>query len=271
MYRNPWISNYLTHVKFCSQGLGSETPIKLSNPRLLQKRALSFQKEFTFDEKDDPAKSKDIDVSVLANLPKVSELRKRFEGITTSSSDWEMNSRKERIARRLEGIDAEVHPSLLPSLVVNRLLEEDTPRYTRASDPCEPCGVTVQRYSMEALEKPVHTSDSTTINPETESKVERIARYKAERRRQLAERYGISLDQEPDVVPPPRSTRTRKELEGSERRIRAESVGEEGRDITLSSYNSTSVTSPMAGRTAPQQSQPDPGYEVNRDQGGLAV
>ncbi|KAJ4925479.1 hypothetical protein JOQ06_018209, partial [Pogonophryne albipinna] len=291
MYRNPWISNYLTHVKFCSQGLGSETPIKLSNPRLLQKRALSFQKEFTFDEKDDPAKSKDIDVSVLANLPKVSELRKRFEGITTSSSDWEMNSRKERIARRLEGIDAEVHPSLLPSLVVNRLLEEDTPRYTRASDPCEPCGVTVQRYSMEALEspelqpkaperqsralcrpdpptsilpEPVHTSDSTTINPETESKVERIARYKAERRRQLAERYGISLDQEPDVEPPPRSTRTLKELEGSERRIRAESVGEEGRDITLSSYNSTSVTSPRAGRTAPQQSQPDPGYEVNR-------
>ncbi|XP_033982653.1 supervillin a isoform X3 [Trematomus bernacchii] len=293
MYRNPWISNYLTHVKFCSQGLGSETPIKLSNPRLLQKRALSFQKEFTFDEKDDPAKSKDIDVSVLANLPKVSELRKRFEGITTSSSDWEMNSRKERIARRLEGIDAEVHPSLLPSLVANRLLEEDTPRYTRASDPCELCGVTVQRYSMEALEspetqpkaperqsrarcrpdpptsilpEPVHTSDSTTINleTETESKVERIARYKAERRRQLAERYGISLDQEPDVEPPPRSTRTRKELEGSERRIRAESVGEEGRDITLSSYNSTSVTSPRAGRTAPQQSQPDPGSEVNR-------
>ncbi|KAK1884884.1 Supervillin [Dissostichus eleginoides] len=171
MYRNPWISNYLTHVKFCSQGLGSETPIKLSNPRLLQKRALSFQKEFTFDEKDDPAKSKDIDVSVLANLPK--------------------GDRKERIARRLEGIDAEVHPSLLPSLVANRLLEEDTPRYTRASDPCEPCGVTVQRYSMEALEspetqpkaperqsrarcrpdpptsilpEPVHTSDSTTIN-----------------------------------------------------------------------------------------------------------
>lgn len=32
---------------------------------------LSFQKEFSFDEKDDPAKStKDIDVSLLANLPK---------------------------------------------------------------------------------------------------------------------------------------------------------------------------------------------------------
>lgn len=47
--------------------------------------------------------------------------------------------RKERIARRLEGIEGEVHPSLLPTLVANRLLEEDTPRYTRASDPCEPC------------------------------------------------------------------------------------------------------------------------------------
>lgn len=92
----------------------------------------------------------------------VSELRKRFEGITSSSSDWEMNRwgrtdfktvivavfeqfflsvyRKERIARRLEGIDSEIHPSLLPNLVANRLLEEDTPRYTRASDPCEPCG-----------------------------------------------------------------------------------------------------------------------------------
>ncbi|XP_044032515.1 supervillin a isoform X16 [Siniperca chuatsi] len=290
MYRNPWISNYLTHVKFCSQGLGSETPIKLSNTRLLQKRALSFQKEFSFDEKDDPAKStKDIDVSLLANLPKVSELRKRFEGITTSASDWEMN-RKERISRRLEGIDGEMHPSLLPSLVANRLLEEDTPRYTRASDPCEPCGgetITVQRYGMEGLEspemqltaleqqsrarcrpepqssvytEPVYSSGSTTSAPELESKAERIARYKAERRRQLAERYGISLDQEPDLDCPSRYTRTRKELEGSERQNRGESVGEEGRDITLSS----SATSPRAGRTAPQHGHPNLGYEMGR-------
>ncbi|XP_019108443.1 supervillin a isoform X16 [Larimichthys crocea] len=292
MYRNPWISNYLTHVKFCSQGLGSETPIKLSNPRLLQKRALSFQKEFSYDEKDDPAKStKDIDVSLLPNLPKVSELRKRFEGITTSSSDWEMN-RKERIARRLEGIEGEVHPSLLPSLVANRLLEEDTPRYTRASDPCEPCGVTVQRYGMEGFEspemqlmaperqsrarcrpdpqpsihtEPAYTSGSTTAAPEMESKAERIARYKAERRRQLAERYGISLDQEPDVDCPSRYTRTRKESEGSDSRKRGEPVGEEGRDISLSSsYTSTSAPSPRAGRTAPQHSHPDPGYEMGR-------
>ncbi|XP_050922909.1 supervillin a [Lates calcarifer] len=291
MYRNPWISNYLTHVKFCSQGLGSETPIKLSNPRLLQKRALSFQKEFSFDEKDDPAKStKDIDVSLLASLPKVSELRKRFEGITTSASDFEMN-RKERIARRLEGIEGEVHPSLLPSLVANRLLEEDTPRYTRASDPCEPCGVPVQQYGIEGFEspdmqlmaperqsrarcrpdpqssihtEPIHSSGSTTSGLELESKAERIARYKAERRRQLAERYGISLDQEPDLDHPSRYTRTRKESEGSERRNRGETVGEEGRDITLTSFTSSSTTSPRPGRTAPHHSHTDPSYEMGR-------
>ncbi|XP_029384615.1 supervillin a isoform X4 [Echeneis naucrates] len=291
MYRNPWISNYLTHVKFCSQGLGSETPIKLSNPRLLQKRALSFQKEFSFEEKDDPAKStKDIDVSLLANLPKVSELRKRFEGITTSASDWEMN-RKERIARRLEGIEGEVHPSLLPSLVANRLLEEDTPRYTRASDPCEPCGVTIQRYGVEEAESPemplmaperqsrarcrpdpqssVHTeptysSSSTTIGLEMESKAERIARYKAERRRQLAERYGISLDQEPDLDHPSRYPRTRKESESSERPNRGEYVGEEGRDVTLNSYTGTSAASPKPGRTALHHGHADPAYEMGR-------
>uniref|UniRef100_A0A8C9YBF3 Supervillin a n=1 Tax=Sander lucioperca TaxID=283035 RepID=A0A8C9YBF3_SANLU len=199
--------------------------------------------------------------------------------------------RKERIARRLEGIEAEVHPSLLPSLVANRLLEEDTPRYTRASDPCEPFGVTVQRYGMEGFEgpemqltaperqsrarcrydpqssihtQPAYTSGSTTSAPELESKAERIARYKAERRRQLAERYGISLDQEPDSDQPPRYTRTQKESEGSERRIQGESVRQEGRDITLSSYTITSATSPKAGRMAAQPGHPDPGYELGR-------
>uniref|UniRef100_A0A3Q1J9R6 HP domain-containing protein n=1 Tax=Anabas testudineus TaxID=64144 RepID=A0A3Q1J9R6_ANATE len=259
MYRNPWISNYLTHVKFCSQGLGSETPIKLNNPRLLQKRALSFQKEFSFDEKDNTAKSKDIDVSLLANLPKVSELRKRFEGITTSSGDCEMN-RKERIARRLEGIESEVHPTLVPpSLVAHRLLEEDTPRYTRASDPCEPCGA---RCRPDPQSEPVRSTGSTTSGLELESKAERIARYKAERRRQLAERYGISLDQELDC--PSHYARTRKESEGSERQNRGELLGEEGRDITLSSYTSTSATSPRPGRSAPQHSNPNLGCEMTR-------
>ncbi|XP_062297102.1 supervillin a isoform X1 [Scomber scombrus] len=112
--------------------------------------------------------------------------------------------------------------------------------------------------------EPVYRSVSTTSAPELESKAERIARYKAERRRQLAERYGISLDHEPDVDNPSRYTRTQKESEDSERRSKGESVGEDGRDINLSSYNSTSATSSRAGRTVPQHGHPDPGYEMGR-------
>lgn len=49
--------------------------------------------------------------------------------------------RKERIARRLEGIENDTQPILLqncPGLVTHRLLEEDTPRYMRATDPYSP-------------------------------------------------------------------------------------------------------------------------------------
>lgn len=46
--------------------------------------------------------------------------------------------RKERIARRLEGIESDAAPVLVSGgLVANRMLEEDLPRYTRASDPGE--------------------------------------------------------------------------------------------------------------------------------------
>ncbi|XP_067107394.1 supervillin a isoform X2 [Osmerus mordax] len=276
MYRNPWISNYLSHVKFCGQGLGGETPIKLGKSRLLQNRALSFQKELSFDEKDDPAKNtKDIDVSVLVNLPKVSELRKRFEGISTSSSDWEMN-RKERIARRLEGIEGEVQPALLPScggLLTHRLLEEDTPRYTRASDLCEPRAVTVQRYSREdgpdGMELPPsdhqprtrHRPDpqpavstepaysSTDSALEAESKAERIARYKAERRRQLAERYGISLDTEPAEP---------KDNSSSSGTRQANARGNKASDVPERHAHGEAEDGPRAARTAPR-TDPEPG------------
>ncbi|XP_029612066.1 supervillin [Salmo trutta] len=304
MYRsaNPWISNYLSHVKFCGQELGSETPLKLGKARLLQKRALSFQKVFLFEEKNNLAKNtKDIDVNLLASLPKVSELRKRFEGISPSTScDWEMN-RKERIARRLEGIESEVHPAILPScpgLVTNRLVEEDTPRYTRASDTCDPCVVTVQCYSKEDMESPEMMTNQQVTAPERQSrarcrpveqtqtvlteptdpagtdldsKVERIARYKAERRRQLAERYGISLDQEPDTtVTDHFSSRYsascgRKELASSserqqgyahpETRCRAESVGDE-HSYTSSRSRVGRVVSPPQGYGKPGQGRP---------------
>uniref|UniRef100_A0A673YUT6 Supervillin a n=1 Tax=Salmo trutta TaxID=8032 RepID=A0A673YUT6_SALTR len=175
--------------------------------------------------------------------------------------------RKERIARRLEGIESEVHPAILPScpgLVTNRLVEEDTPRYTRASDTCDPCV---------GEDTHTHTTQSTLYPAGTDldSKVERIARYKAERRRQLAERYGISLDQEPDTtVTDHFSSRYsascgRKELASSserqqgyahpETRCRAESVGDE-HSYTSSRSRVGRVVSPPQGYGKPGQGRP---------------
>uniref|UniRef100_A0A672Z0G6 Supervillin n=1 Tax=Sphaeramia orbicularis TaxID=375764 RepID=A0A672Z0G6_9TELE len=91
-------------------------------------------------------------------------------------------------------------PALVPGgLVANRMLEEDPPRYTRASDPCEPCGKSATLTTSSA-----RTSGTTTDSASLSSKAERIARYKAERRRQLSERYGILLDQEADIDYTPR-------------------------------------------------------------------
>nr|XP_057916400.1 supervillin a isoform X2 [Doryrhamphus excisus] len=217
MHQKSWTCSHLTHVRFCSQ---------------------------------------------------VSQLRKRFEGLPRSTSDWEMN-RKERNARRLEGIEGEVHPAVLPTLVAKRLWEEDPPPYTRASDPCQPCVGPVHRYGTEGFGRPdmqtmapeqsqaanhtghVCASSSTKAAPELESKAERIARYKAERRRQLAERYGITLDQEPEVDHPSRYSHPRKESEDSERRNKEKLVGEEdGREVSMDSYALTH--SPRRGRTVPQ-------------------
>lgn len=118
--------------------------------------------------------------------------------------------------------------------------------------------------------EPISTTTTTTI-PDLESKAERIARYKAERRRQLAERYGISLDHEPDSESCSRHTRM--DLEGSERRSRgesfssdrrgrSESVGEDGRDMYSTSISSNS---PKVGRTPPQPSRSDLGHQAARN------
>ena len=43
------------------------------------------------------------------------------------------------MARRLEGFEGAAPPALVPGgPVANRLLEDDAPRYMRASDHCEP-------------------------------------------------------------------------------------------------------------------------------------
>ncbi|XP_073773430.1 supervillin a isoform X18 [Danio rerio] len=153
-------------------------------------------------------------------------------------------NRKERIARRLEGIDNDVLQSLpgCGGLVSNRLLEEDTPRYTRAADTFDPCTVSLQHYgksepSSQSTDVP---SRSHAVHPESvfstgsshvaelDSKAERIARYKAERRRQLAERYGISLDQEMETDYTTRFSRPSRELDGLDRHYRSKSEGRDG-------------------------------------------
>ncbi|XP_075406473.1 supervillin isoform X8 [Tenrec ecaudatus] len=124
--------------------------------------------------------------------------------------------RKERIARRLEGIENDAQPILLQSctgLVTHRLLEEDTPRYMRATDPSSPhigrsneedetsdTSLEKQSRSKYYPEPPGESpySSGTMDTRGLESKAERIARYKAERRRQLAEKYGLTLDSEAD-------------------------------------------------------------------------
>uniref|UniRef100_A0A8C7KDX2 Supervillin n=1 Tax=Oncorhynchus kisutch TaxID=8019 RepID=A0A8C7KDX2_ONCKI len=107
--------------------------------------------------------------------------------------------------------------TLIPScagLVANRMLEEDPPRYTRASDPCEPImGTYHTRQCNETLQQRAGGVDPASLS----SKAERIARYKAERRRQLSERYGILLDQEIDMDYSPRYSCSRRESDALDR------------------------------------------------------
>lgn len=63
---------------------------------------------------------------------------------------------------------------------------------------------------------------------ELDSKAERIARYKAERRLQLAERYGISLDQELETDYTARYSKTSREPDGSDRQHRSKVGGGDG-------------------------------------------
>ncbi|KAF7659650.1 hypothetical protein LDENG_00294890 [Lucifuga dentata] len=201
-------------------------------------------------------------------------------------------NRKERIARRLEGIESDAPPALMPGgLVANRMLEEDPPRYTRASDPCEP-RVMVRRYSREEKEVPqkqvsspdrssqvkgsggisrpepvlvyvepvtVSTASAPTSGPSDptslSSKAERIARYKAERRRQLSERYGILLDQEIDIDYTPR--RDIQEIEEPGRDPRVPYRSGVGRVYMRTHQDPTSVStsSPAHTNQAPPHTQ----------------
>uniref|UniRef100_A0A4W2EFV2 Supervillin n=1 Tax=Bos indicus x Bos taurus TaxID=30522 RepID=A0A4W2EFV2_BOBOX len=171
--------------------------------------------------------------------------------------------RKERIARRLEGIETDTQPILLQSctgLVTHRLLEEDTPRYMRATDPASPHigrSNEEEETSDSSLEKQTRSKQCTETSgihadspyssgimdtQSLESKAERIARYKAERRRQLAEKYGLTLDPEADSETPSRYSRSRKDPEAAEKRgVRSERSAESSRDAG-SSYSRTELS-----------------------------
>uniref|UniRef100_A0A673KWR6 Supervillin-like n=1 Tax=Sinocyclocheilus rhinocerous TaxID=307959 RepID=A0A673KWR6_9TELE len=198
--------------------------------------------------------------------------------------------RKERIARRLEVIEADVPPALTTSmqhtagLVTNRLLEEDTPRYTRASDPRDP-GI-VGRSPQQTIyctsstnPEPVGPTPAGSDAASLSSKAERIARYKAERRRQLSERYGILLDQEVDLDYAPRYTRARRESDLSDRgappdrgrgesrtRGRALQEQDEGRDrsSSRSKYSSSGIGRVfMPSDPAPNPAPPQSGFDLS--------
>ncbi|XP_072010169.1 supervillin isoform X7 [Engystomops pustulosus] len=230
MFRNRWISSYVGSV-ICPEdpGFNREGPISHRNPRLQLRKTSSFQKTFGCGIQGDLGNNaKDIDAHILAVLPKVSELRKLFEPNRRVITEMK---RKERIARRLEGIENEAPPIMLQ----NRLLEEDTPRYMRATDAYNPHighsnDDATSESSVEAPPrlryhpKPSDNKAETSIVPgnmdvpEQETKADRIARYKAERRRQLAEKYGLPLDTEGNSECQSRYTRTRKDSDTSEKR-----------------------------------------------------
>ncbi|XP_028351737.1 supervillin isoform X2 [Physeter macrocephalus] len=234
---------------FCPQILNSERNFHGGRNFYLNKKNLSlagfprqrivpsFQKEFLLEDKEPLANRKrGIDAQLLAALPKVAELRKIFEPKRKEFSDMK---RKERIARRLEGIETDTQPILLQSctgLVSHHLLEEDLPRYTRATDPASP-HIGQSNEEEETLDSSLgkqtrskHCTEASGIHGDSpygssimdtqslESKAERIARYKAERRRQLAERYGLTLDPEADAESPSRYTKSRKDPETAEKR-----------------------------------------------------
>lgn len=162
------------------------------------------------------------------------------------------------------------------------------------------CLSTVRRFSRDEMEAPERQSRGRTrpdpqppANPDPigltpagsdasslSSKAERIALYKAERRRQLSERYGILLDQEVDLDYTPRYTRARRESDLSDRgappdRGRGESrtgggalqEQDKGRDrsSSRSKYSSSGI-----GRVfMPSDPAPDPappsGFDAERE------
>ncbi|KFO34557.1 Supervillin [Fukomys damarensis] len=168
----------------------------------------------------------------------VAELREIFE---PKKKELLEMKRKERIARRLEGIENDAQPVLLQSctgLVTHRLLEEDAPRYTRAGRSNEE-----EESPGSSLEKQTRSKYSTETSgihgdPRGQgSKAERIARYKAERRRQLAEKYGLTPDPGEDSEYLSRYPKSRKDPDAAEKQGGQADQQEESSKVSSSAYS----------------------------------
>ncbi|XP_021097678.1 supervillin isoform X3 [Heterocephalus glaber] len=274
MFRSSGISSYLGAFKFSEkQDFNKKNLSFFGFPH--QRKVPSFQKEFLLENKEQLANHKrGLDAKLVPALPKVAELRKIFE--PKEKERLEMK-RKERIARRLEGIENDTQPVLLQSctgLVTHRLLEEDMPRYTRASDPASPRSGRSneeEESSGSSLEKQTRSKycrGSSAIHGDPschpgimdphgqESKAERIARYKAERRRQLAEKYGLTVDPEEDAECLSRYPKSRKGPDAAEKRAGEADQQEESSKDSSSAYSRPEIVGPRACVVGPEHCAP---------------
>ncbi|XP_075927117.1 supervillin isoform X3 [Petromyzon marinus] len=158
---------------------------------------------------------------LVSLLPSVSELRKLFE----SGQIYNMN-RRERLSRRVDAMADE--ENVRPRVFTRPVPEGEGSTRRAAASPTSACvdhtnGFGQKRETekgpetREAAREPDDRSQQVASTPgDAESRAERIARYKAERRRQLAEKYGGSESARtrgPDAVEtgsePPRGARSR--------------------------------------------------------------
>lgn len=122
------------------------------------------------------------------------------------------------------------------------------------SDPHTSGSVSQHRSQMEthvAQTEPTNNPGS-AVTAELESKADRIARYKAERRRQLCERYRILLDEEADTDHASLYSRMRRDPEGSERQYRGQV---EGKDEVEHNANLRASRIPASANVEPEHSR----------------
>ncbi|XP_010619648.1 supervillin isoform X5 [Fukomys damarensis] len=238
MFRSSGISSYLGAFEFSEkQDFNKKNLHFIGFPH--QRKVPSFQKEFLLENKEQLANHRrGLDAKLVPALPKVAELREIFE---PKKKELLEMKRKERIARRLEGIENDAQPVLLQSctgLVTHRLLEEDAPRYTRAGRSNEE-----EESPGSSLEKQTRSKYSTETSgihgdPRGQgSKAERIARYKAERRRQLAEKYGLTPDPGEDSEYLSRYPKSRKDPDAAEKQGGQADQQEESSKVSSSAYS----------------------------------